>query len=107
MDGVDIVDHIMGKTAIGGHAVGAVLRGTIIQAGRIVAYSAILAAHAAQMGFNGNAITHPKFIHAFSQGSHDAGVFVAGDKIAIGGLPREGFVHQRHISAAAGAGFNF
>jgi hypothetical protein len=59
------------------------------------------------MGFNGNAVTDLKFIHAFSQGSHDAGVFVAGGKITIGGLSRQGFVHQGHVGAAAGAGFDF
>jgi hypothetical protein len=59
------------------------------------------------MGFNGNAITNPKFVNAFSQGGHDPGVFMAGDKIAIRRLSRQGLVHQRHVGAAARTGFDF
>ena len=107
MYGIDIINHILGKTAIGGHAVGAVFCGTVIQAGRVVAPSAILAAHTAQMGFDSNAVTHPEFIHAFTQGRYDTGVFMTGDKITIRRLPRQRFVHQSHIGAAASAGFDF
>jgi hypothetical protein len=59
------------------------------------------------MGFYSNAISHLKFIDTFSQGSHGAGVFVARGKIAIGGLSRQGVVHQGHIGAAASTGFDF
>ena len=79
MHGIDVVQRILGKTAIGGKAVGtmASFEIAVIQTGSIVSQPAIAAATAAQAGLNRNAIPDLKFIDGIAHSRDGTGIFVA------------------------------
>src|SRR6185437_9333620 len=84
---VDVVDGVLGEAAIGGEAVGAValLRLAVIEARGVHALAAALAAAAAGMHLDGDAIAHLILVDGGPEFYHGAHVFVAGREILVEG----------------------
>ena len=66
MHGIDVVQRVLGKTAIGGKAIGAMasFEVAVIQTGGVAPQPAIAAATAAQAGLNRDAISDLKFVYS-------------------------------------------
>jgi hypothetical protein len=108
MDGIDVVDNVLSVATGGGEAVGPVafFGIAVIEAGGIVAQTAVSAAATAVMGFHGYPVAYGELIHGVAQGDDNAGILVAGDMDAVGRLARECFVDKCDVGAAHCAGFN-
>ncbi len=108
MDGIYMIDHILGVAAGGCESVGPVafLGVAIVEAGGVIAQAAVPAATAAVVGFYRHPVADGEFVHRIAQGDDNAGVFVTGDVDTVGRLSGEGFVDKSDIGAANGAGFN-
>src|SRR5436309_8959949 len=101
IEGVDVVDGVLGEAAVAGEALRAVaLRHVaIVQAGRVPALDAVLAALAALVDLHRHAVAHPELVDAGPQGRDSARVLVAHHELP-GGLALERAVQHLHVRAA-------
>ena len=108
-NGVDMVDGIFGEPAIGGKPVGTMAFGTVavVEAGRIFADYAVLAATAAFVNLDRDAVTDLEFIGTLPYRYNRAGVFMPDDKFTEGRLLGHAFGDNFDIAGAYTAGFDF
>src|SRR5882672_9707249 len=83
---VDVVDRVLREAAVAREPLGAMTLGEIavVQAGRVPALDAVLAALAALVHLDGHAIAHAELVHARPEDGHRACVLVAHDELALG-----------------------
>src|SRR6266508_3954359 len=101
VEGVDVVDRVLGEPAVAGEALRAVaLRDVaVVQAGGVPALDAVVAAVTALVHLHRHPIAHPELVYAGAQADDGAGVLVAHHEGA-GGLAHEGAVQHLHVGAA-------
>ena len=101
VEGGDVVHRELGEPAVAGEALGAVALGdvAVVEAGRVPALDAVLAAVAALVHLDGNAVTDPELVDAGPEGGDRPGVLVAHHELA-GRLTLERPVQHLHVRAA-------
>jgi hypothetical protein len=88
VEGVDVVHRELGEAAVAGEALGAVALGevAVVEARRVPALDAVLAAVAALVHLDGHAIADPELVDTGPQRGHGPGIFVTHHELA-GRLP--------------------
>src|SRR6266436_5911508 len=97
---VDVVDGILGEAAVAREPLGAVaLRHVaVVQAGRVPALDAVLAALTALVHLDGHTVAHAELVDARTERRHRARILVAHDEPAFG-LAQELSVEHLHVGA--------
>ena len=90
VDGIHMVDYILGEPSVGGKSVRPVSFLPVVQASRVMAQPAIATAETSQVRLHSYPVSNFEFVDAFAQGHNRSRIFMAGYETSVGGLSRPG-----------------